>query len=287
MDINLTIVEDGGKYTAHATISPVETGKKKSSIVVLFSVNGKAKKPVVAEGAMATLELGELKVGTYKVKAKIAGTNPAVETEEDVEIKDKPPKKKNPAGILEWVLMILFWMLVWVTGPGWLTVLYLGLTLGVLWLIAKIADTDEVTFWSLLLDNNWVFPAVVGMALVSWFMSYMNPLTPQTPVEWLKGLLTGTPKTFGGHAVWAFFNKIYFGKAATRGWSHAAVTYVLWIVPAIIVSYWDEVAEKWKKMKMEHKGDSEGLLKLLVKFGKFLLKDGIAEIFWSKVGLNK
>lgn len=152
------------------------------------------------------------------------------------------------AGALGVFMTVAFWFLVWLLGPGWLTVTYLALTLGILGLISKI---DGVSFGRIVGNNNWVFCSVLGMTVISAAMAHFNPLVPEpfgAPViNWVRNLFGYESMKYRDSVFWGVVNRSFFGESFTYGWRDVAfVSYAVATIPAFFISYWD-VVKKHKK----------------------------------------
>ncbi|MCC7160384.1 hypothetical protein IT399_01500 [Candidatus Nomurabacteria bacterium] len=292
MNIDLTVIEkkeedSSTTITATAVVTPDPPpptpkgqARRVTPLTVKFTINGAPKgvSPVDANGH-ASIELKKLEAGkTYTITAEVLGASVPTSATEAITIAAPPTKTKVPTGPFGWAMMVLFWVIVWVVGPGWLTMLYLGITIGILFLIAKLRGT---TLGSVVGNNNWVFFSVLAMAAISAVIGHFNPLPAQGAVSWLKSLFTNAPSGIHGHIFWRFFNNVFFGKTFTGGWSHAALLYLVSVIPAFFISFSDEIGDLWKNFKGKHQGKATSFLTLIPEFGRFLLKDGVAEIFWA------
>jgi len=239
-----------GVYDVYATvtrgISPVK------DVLVIFRVDGKA-----VDAPCHTSDKGvaqvELKLNAkldprqtddpdepevyheYTVSANIANTNTSAEDRILV-----LPKEEKDLTKWQHFMMVAFLVLFVLLGPGtwWLKATFLIATLLIVKILAtKRGKTFRYAMWE---ENNWIFFAVVGMSIVSGLMAYMNPIRPHS-------------FTAFRHPVWAFFNKMYFGKLA-GGWSMACKHLLFpWALPfAFVVSFWDNVVEgvqHWRRKK--------------------------------------
>lgn len=182
---------------------------------------------------------------------------------------DHEPTGK-PVSTVGCLAMVGYWLAVWFFGPGWLTLVYLGMTMSTISLIARFKRTS---FKSLLKNNNWVFLATLGMFITSLVMAYQNPMVPQGIGGWLWNLLGGEAP-LANSTLWGLFNQFFFGSPWTHGWTDAAITYFLFLFPATAVSFWDEAKHVWTELWEKGSNHKEGWV-------KFLAKDGVAEIFWA------
>ena len=279
MNIDLTIVEakkDGKTiFTAIAVVTmdpppPTPRGQARKATplpTVRFFLNGKAVGVLVVNpDGHAMFELGELKPGTYVVLAEILGAPAPNSDEKDFTIPAPPAKTKKLTGVFGWVMIVLFWLSVWYWGPGWLTFVYLVLTMGVLALIAKFSKT---TFSSVAGNNNWVFLATLGMFIMSGVAAHYNPMVPESTLGWFGEFFSSlfgsdSPNSVEESALWAFFNRLFFGDIFTNGWSDSAWVFGLGLIPAAIVSYTDEVVKEIHDLVKKH-GKGEGWLEFLKK----------------------
>jgi len=203
------------------------------------------------------------------------------ENEEPAEIPEEE-KKSRVVGPFGATCMVLFCLALLFLGPGFLlTTTYFAMTFVVLKLIAKI---KKVRIIEILENNNWVFFSVVGMFILSAIMAHLNPLVPATRGA---ALLEGIKSFFGFQSniklhdsmLWSMINRLFFGKAFTRGWTNAEFSYFWWSIPAFIVSFWDETVGFFGKL-FAHLGKGEGL-------ANFALKDGLMELFWGALFRRK
>ena len=136
-----------------------------------------------------------------------------------------------------------------------------------------------VTFWLLVLAFGPARPArpgpvprVGGTPLASWFISWLNPLEPRGTVNWLMRQLFSVPEVSGRGTVWGVVNTLFHGAPLTFGWGDATLFYLLCLIPAFVVSFWDEVKEK-----VTVGGDSKkGLVARFV-------DEGIGELLWLPI----
>ncbi len=170
-------------------------------------------------------------------------------------------KQVGPFGIL---MMVAFWLLVWALGPSLftyeyslkgLTFTYLVITMLVLFLISR---AKGVSFGAIIGNNDWVFPSIFMMAVVSVVMNSANPYIPAAPLRQFWGWLTDNPVLVDPWAEDSFFghlNNSFFGSVFTHGWRDAAWAYGLWSIPAIFVSYTDEVIKLLKEVGESQNGE--------------------------------
>ena len=259
MEITLHLVEDGKKITAHAVVTPLATLVEGKKILVIkanvgFTLDGKFVKPVTTdEAGLASVELGELKVGTRTVTATVLGVTPEISTQEEIEIEKK---KKEPTGPFGQAMMAVFWIAVWVVGwfvgAGWLlTPTLLVITMAILFLIANHKDVE---FKTILGNNDWVFYAIVSMTLMSMLAAYLNPLLPQNKLATILDTVRSffgmeSKTTLRDSLLWSMLNRLFFGKAFTLGWRYAAGVYLVACFPAWLVSFTDDMKTRWAKHK--------------------------------------
>jgi hypothetical protein len=143
--------------------------------------------------------------------------------------------------------MLAFWILVWGTTPGWLTVTYLALTVSILGVYAVGSDGD---FWSVLTSTRWVFIAVFLMAVVSFTLNAANPLVPPTPFERLWGWVTSSApqEPIARHSFWRILNRLFFNRSRTYGWRQAGLIYAVWTIPAVFISFWKQMRDNKKEI---------------------------------------
>jgi len=164
---------------------------------------------------------------------------------------------KKQTSVFRTFTMIVFWALVWAWGPSLftysyslkgLTVTYLIITMLSLYVVARM---NEVSFSKVVGDNNWVFPSVIAMTVVSAMMDSANPHVPAAPfVQWWH-MITDDPILYDPYAedsLWGMLNRLYFGEVFTRGWKTAMWTYFFWAIPAFFISFWDEIKNHKKEI---------------------------------------
>lgn len=185
---------------------------------------------------------------------------------------------EGPTGAWGLFLMTAFFVpFIWFA-PKLLTAIYLVVTFGVIGIIGKIR---RETFRHLVFNNDWVILSVLGMFLVSWIMAGLNPLVPRDLIRGLWDSLWGIPelpttRNFVSAAFWRTVNWTFFGEWQTRGWSDATGFYLIWLIPALFVSKWDESIEISKSL-FTHRGKG---------FLNFFLKDGLSEIVRKLLGIR-
>ncbi len=155
----------------------------------------------------------------------------------------------------------------------------LAVTIGVLALAALKNGGDLwESFLAQVGNNNWVLRAAFFMLLGVIFLWWADPpapeftLNPITQVWNSAREFVNTPleDPLGETGCWATINQFFFGKGVI-GWG--VLTFHLWATFwGIFVSRWDEVVGISKEVSA--KAPEKG-------FGTFLIKDGIAEIFWK------
>jgi len=159
---------------------------------------------------------------------------------------DKVNRHVDVGGIFA---MLVFWVLVWLSGSRWLTTVYLGLTMLTILLVAK---ANDVKFADIALDTKWVFPSIVGMAVLSMIAANYNLLRPE-PVghdllDWIKSLVGLPKKKLHDSVFWSVVNRLFFGKAFTNEWRKVALIYVLWIIPGFFISFWKQIKNRKKEI---------------------------------------
>lgn len=256
MDISTpTVVVDGNKATVYAVVAPLaRTGKNGATVIkpiVQFSLDGKGQKPgPTDESGLASIELDNLKIGDHTVNATVLGQSPPVMVTADFEITGKT---RQPTGTFGRTMMALFWAVTLFAklllgfGPGIvLTGTYLVLTMIVLLLISR---SKEVSFGSVVGNNNWVCGANFGMFVLSAIMASFNPLLPESVGGgWLNWLWSETE--LSDSVLWGVINGWFFQESFTFGWNDATTWFALGIVPSALVSYLDELTGlggKWTK----------------------------------------
>lgn len=273
-----------GITTVHAAVTGANVGKKggKAELWVIFSVDGKPENPIITEKGLASLSLAKLKPGRHIVKAEIVDDG----TADEAEVLIKP----KVVGWFGATMMVAYWITFgfWFGYPAYV-VTALAVTVGVLALIAAL--DGEGFLESLLMqlgNNNWVLRTASWMlfgVILIWFLDPTAPAVretigqlwqivknPLTAWGQVKGLLSGQledPLHRGWY--WTSLSHFFFGPADGVGPMVLWVQFWGWFF-AIFVSKLDEVAETVKGVGGGRKS-GEG-------FGKFLLKDGFAEIFW-------
>ena len=183
-------------------------------------------------------------------------------------------KQTGPFGVF---MMIVFWILLLIFGPGKiLTLTFLIMTFVILNLIARIKG---VSFGKVVGNNNWVLWSVLGMFVICMIAAYFNPLIPQAKgsvfLESVKNLFGFQSKVKLHDSVfWSMLNRLFLGKAFSNGWRIASGTYFVWAVVATFVSYTEEMLDLIKRIAV-HLGKGESL----VSFG---IKDWFMEQVWKK-----
>lgn len=263
------------------------SGLPQRSVVVRFTVKDQAKRPVLVDRAgVAMCDLGKLAIGTYRVRAEVVGTNPPDYDEETIVVSKK---KKTPTGKFGVTMMILFWAIVFLFGPGKiLTLALLGLTFGVLTLVARFRGAS---FSSVVRNNDWVFWAMLGMVAFCGLAAWLNPLLPQAKgvafVEGLKGLFGFSSKIKLHDSVfWSMVNRLFFDRAFTRAWTSATLFYFVACFPALFISFSDELKAKWEK----HRAHGGGIMEFITKdLFPFAVKDfGMEHVYkWFGWGGKK
>jgi hypothetical protein len=163
-------------------------------------------------------------------------------------------EQAGPFGIL---MMVAFWFLVWLWGPGWLTFTYLCITMGILLLITK---AKGVSFCKVVGNNNWVFPAVLSMMVVSIIMANLNPMVPlplgHEVISWVRNLFGYKELLLENSTFWGNLNYMFFGDYWTYDWrDFAVVTYAIAIIPSLLISYSDDVVRLLKEVGESQNGE--------------------------------
>src|SRR3989344_1315697 len=147
-------------------------------------------------------------------------------------------------------LMVLgFWFLVLALGAPVAdhTLRALTLTLlGVAMLMLYLRSSGEGSFRRAVGNNNWVFPAVLVMAIFCAGMNSFNPYHPDPPLIGLKVFFGGEAPIhdpYAGGSIWGMVNRFYCGDGFTNGGMHAPWASALWCTPAAFVSYTDDAVE--------------------------------------------
>lgn len=293
MNLDLTLIEkkedSSTTITATAVVTPdppppTPKGQARgvTPLTVKFTVNGTPKgvSPIDVNGH-ASIELKKLEAGkAYVVMAEVLGTTVPASATETITIPAPPAKK--PTGPFGWTMMAMFWFGVWYFGPGLLTLFYIGLAMGALALIAR---RKGKSFGTIVSDNNWVFPATLGMFIMSGLAAHWNPMVPEGTLGWIGGLIGGGDVEES--ILWGFLNNLFFREIFTNGWSDATWLFLVSLLPAALVSFTDEVLKGFAEFFKKHKGDGISWLAFLKKdlivegfeiFGKSIWK-GFSNIF--------
>ena len=252
------VIENEGKVTAIVAVNGYdhETGRLvwQSGARVAFRDGGRA-----LPDRGSTAQNGETRVtlnltpGRHTVEARLM-SDP---NETATATIDVPVPVRHSEGIWGLVAIIGFWALV--LGLGVSTNTWrLTLAYGILIYLAldTIARRWRVDILAIARNNNWVFPAVVGMTILTGIVWYLNPYPGPTVVatlvtrwlpNWLipKSLLVnyalGKGTFFGG------INWLFFGEYATNGWKTATGFYGVAALVAIGISYLDETIARVRR----------------------------------------
>lgn len=189
------------------------------------------------------------------------------------------PNRTGPFGLM---MMVLFWLMVLKYGYTALTLVYIALIVGMFALTSSITkDEDESVgheFLQKLENNDWVFRACFLMVVFSGVMWYFTPGVTLNPVKYawqeLKDAVSMAPTDpWANDGPWNGLRHFLVGD---DGWGQVAISYIWWSIVAIPISFTDEVFNVLKGVWKEKK---EGGM------AKFILKDGIAGVFWKLIGI--
>jgi len=244
--LDLVPTDEHDKITAIAAVTD-NTGRPRKALVKFYDGTTFKKSSVVdiATGT-ATVEL-KLTVGVHVVRAEISGTGDFQEQEIEVSTPDE-----RELGPVDWFLMLAFWVSLIIWGPGtWaLSLIHLIFAVGLTVVVARMRGKSAGE--SLLGENNWVFFSVMGMVGLCGLMAWLNPLLPRPKGAAFFDFMRSTSHEFGigRHFVWRIINKVFMGKALTKGWAHAAFAYGTgWFLFSGFVSFRDNIAGWWKEFR--------------------------------------
>ncbi len=266
MPVTIDLVEGKAGVTAHATVTNTDGMKVKKGVRVSFRVDGKsACKPVVTEAGIASVELA-LKPGDHNVEATWVGTGQS--DSEDITVAEHVPV----TGPMGWAIMLAYWIAEIKFGYGRLAVMALLVTTLVLFLRAKLEESNGEGDWremflGRLLGNNWVFKTAAFLAVITGILWWIDPtIKPLNPiyamVESVKNVVRPPMEDpLGRKGFWATINPFLLGEGGT--WRGACGSAVLWTILAIPVSYWDEFNSWMFKSKKEESGMRAWLTKHL------------------------
>ena len=194
---------------------------------------------------------------------------------------------RRPTNGIEWVISIIFLILVLKFGYTTLTVVGLIITMIVL-LVASMLDDDngdtKEGFVKRVTDNNWVYYTMLSLfvlSLVIYLLSFTGkPLPEMNPLKYAWGLLKDTvvppPVDPWTNQRWGnWITALLLGENGS--WRGATFTFGLWTLLARPVSFWDDWSAKRKEAK-EKAGHKGGLVSWL--FNQFV-NEGIGEALWA------
>ena len=278
MNITVSAVQDKrGKVAAHATVTQKTDSPKgvsvrpKGGVMVIFKVDDKSTGGAVQTdlGGRASVELA-LKPGEHIVEAHVVGLAGISDT--DYITVEAVVRSVGPFGAL---MMVVFWFFVWLWGPSeWLTVIYLTLAIGTLALVSRI---QEKPFGAIILNNNWVAKAALGMLAVTAIMAKANPYKggsllrgwmAKTPI--IGGALQAPTHPLANEGFWGTINNWFFGTSPTWGWTVASGFYLLAFAVSLAISFSDEIRDLWASRRGGQGGHSSE-------------KKGVAKTLWDEL----